>query len=89
MKQNLFLIPEELLEEIKTTQRKILTFFESSNHDELGDYITEAQAKEILKKQTTWFWNMRKTGQLKYSKIGKAIYYSKNDIVMLLKENKN
>lgn len=89
MKQNLCLIPEDVLDDIKNTQLKILSFFEASNKDELGDYITEKQAKELLKKKSTWFWSMRKTGQLKFSKIGKAIYYSKSDIMKLFEQNKN
>ncbi len=87
MKQKFSLVSDEVLDEIKNTQLKILSFFEASRKDELADYITEAQAKELLKKKATWFWQMRKSGQLQYSKIGKAIYYSKTDIMKLFEKN--
>jgi hypothetical protein len=87
MKQKLSLVSSEVLDEIKNTQLKILSLFEASQKDDLADYITESQAKELLKKKATWFWQMRKSGQLQYSKIGKAIYYSKNDIVKLFEKN--
>jgi len=87
MNQKLALVSSEVLDEIKNTQLKILSFFEASKKDDLADYITESQAKDLLKKKATWFWQMRKSGLLQYSKIGKAIYYSKNDIVKLFEKN--
>jgi len=87
MKQKFSLVSDEVLDEIKNNQLKILSFFEASKKDQLTDYITENQAKELLKKKSTWFWQMRKSGQLKFSKIGKAIYYSKQDIIKLFEKN--
>lgn len=87
MKQKFCLVSDEILDEIKNTQLKILSLFETTQKDDLSDYITESQAKDLLKKKTTWFWQMRKSGQLKFSKIGKAIYYSKSDIIKLFEKN--
>jgi hypothetical protein len=87
MKQKFCLVSDEILDEIKNTQIKILSLFETTQKDDLSDYITESQAKDFLKKKTTWFWQMRKSGQLKFSKIGKAIYYSKSDIIKLFEKN--
>jgi hypothetical protein len=87
MKQKFSLVSDEVLDEIKNNQLRILAFFEQSHKDQLMDYITESQAKELLKKKATWFWQMRKSGQLQYSKIGKAIYYSKTDIMKLFEKN--
>jgi hypothetical protein len=86
MKQKFSLVSDEVLDEIKNNQLKILSLFEASKKDQLTDYITENQAKELLKKKSTWFWQMRKSGQLKFSKIGKAIYYSKQDIIKLFEK---
>lgn len=85
--QKLSLVENEVLEEIKNNQLKILAFFETSQKEQLSDYITETEAKELLKKKATWFWQMRKNGQLHYSKIGKAIYYAKSDIIKLFEKN--
>jgi hypothetical protein len=87
MKQKFSLVSDDVLDEIKNNQLKILAFFEQSHKDQLTDYITESQAKELLKKKATWFWQMRKSGQLHYSKIGKAIYYAKSDIIKLFEKN--
>jgi hypothetical protein len=87
MKQKFSLVSDEILDEIKNTQLKILSLFETTQKDDLSEYITESQAKDLLKKKTTWFWQMRKSGQLKFSKIGKAIYYSKSDIIKLFEKN--
>jgi hypothetical protein len=87
MKQKLSLIQNDVLEEIKNNQLKILAIFENSQKVQLTDYITETEAKELLKKKATWFWQMRKSGQLQYSKIGKAIYYAKSDIIKLFEKN--
>jgi hypothetical protein len=48
MKQKFSLVSNEVLDEIKNTQLKILSFFEAFRKDELADYITEAQAMGIV-----------------------------------------
>ena len=64
MKQILSLVPEELLDEIKSKQDKIISLLENGQLITQNEFITESQAKEILQKKSTWFWQMRKIGNL-------------------------
>lgn len=88
MKQNLTMVSEEFLEQIKEKQDKILSLLNDGRQVIQNEFITESQAKEILQKKSTWFWQMRKTGILPFRKIGKSIYYSKNEINQLLENSK-
>ena len=57
-----------------------------SENNTINGYITEKQAKEILKKRTTWFWDQRKKGILPYKKLGATVYYKEEDIYKLLEK---
>lgn len=46
----------------------------------ISDYITEKEAKEILGKGTTWFWNKRKSQELNGKKSGNVWYYKVREI---------
>jgi hypothetical protein len=88
MKQSLLIIPEEFLNEIKAKQEKIIGLLENYNKDSEPIYLTEKEAKELLKKKSTWFWQMRRDGLLPYSKIGKSIFYSVKDLNSILEKGK-
>ena len=88
MKQILSLVPEELLDEIKSKQDKIISLLENGQLITQNEFITESQAKEILQKKSTWFWQMRKIGVLPFRKIGKSIFYSKTEMNQLLENSK-
>lgn len=87
-----FLVPKAWLHALAEKQDRILSLMEkSSNADAancIGDYISEEEAKRQVGRKTTWFWNLRTTGQLPFSKIGKKIFYLKGDIKKLLERNK-
>ncbi len=83
-KDGLYLIPQSFLNSIKEDQQKILELLSNPNTSQnLGDYIPESEAKKLLGRQTTWFWNMRTSGQLAFTKVGSKIYYAKSDFVKL------
>jgi len=88
MKQNLTIVSEDFLEQIKVKQDKILSLLNDGKQVSQSEFITESQAKEILQKKSTWFWQMRKNGLLPFRKIGKSIYYSKTEINQLLENSK-
>ena len=54
-----------------------------------SNYIPESEAKKLLDKKTTWFWQMRTNGKLPFSKVGNKVFYQKSDIVKLLENNKS
>lgn len=87
-----FLVPQSLLLEITESNKRILALLENKNQgpieNSLGNFISESEAKQRLDKKTTWFWNMRKSGKLAFSKVGGTNYYDKNDLIKLLEQNK-
>jgi hypothetical protein len=89
--ESLLLVPQSFLETITEGQKEIIELLGKMNSGEnsLGDYISETEAKKLLGRKTTWFWNMRNSGQIPFTKVGNKIYYSKQDIVKLLDGNKN
>ncbi len=86
--QQFYLIPGPLLRQLIEGQAEILSRLNaagvSADSKNLGEYISETEAKKLLNKKTTWFWNMRKSELLPFSKIGNTVYYKKQDILELL-----
>lgn len=90
----LVIIPKEQLDSIQKNQEQILQILQNNSprkvpEDSLvrGKYMPEPKAKELLGRGTTWFWQMRKTGQLRFTKVGNKIYYHVDDIEKLFNEN--
>jgi len=53
---------------------------------ENGDsYISESEAKKLLGRGTTLFWQLKKRG-FPYSKLGGTVYYNINELLKLLEE---
>ena len=50
------------------------------------DYVSELEAKKLLGRGTTWFWERRRSGELPYTKLGGQVYYLKIDLVKYLEE---
>ena len=85
------LVPEAWLEEITEQQERILKILQNpdSGNQTLEEFIPETEAKKLIKKKSTWFWQARKNGMLPFTKIGRTIYYSRNDILSLFKTTSN
>ena len=88
MIQKLTVVSEDFLETINEKQDMIISLLQDSKLGSQNDFITESEAKELLHKKSTWFWQMRKDKILPFRKIGKSIYYSKNEINQLLENSK-
>lgn len=88
--KTMVLVTPEFLQEILNLQDRILQILTSmtDQKETIGDYISESDAKKILGRNTTWFWNLRKTGKLQFSKVGNKVFYSKADIFRFLEGNK-
>ena len=90
-KDQFYIVPGSVLEKILESQSKILDLLSGQSSSvgkpPLGDYISEPEAKGLLGRKTTWFWNMRQSGQLPFSKIGSTNYYSRQDILNILNAN--
>ncbi len=81
------MLPKSLLDEIMQTlidlrnQKSIV----SNPISILPDFISEKEAIELLGRKTTWFFNMRKSGALRFRKLGSKVYYPVVEIQKLLK----
>jgi hypothetical protein len=64
------------LEDIEKRLEKPLT---------VDDYVSERDAKKMLKRGTTWFWEKRNQG-LPSFKVGGEVYYMKSDLLSLIKD---
>ncbi len=79
----LALVPKEFLEEIKDNLLKILQT-QNSQNPQLPEYISEKDAKAFIGRKTTWFFEMRRSGQLPFSKVGSKVFYSRADLSNLI-----
>ena len=61
------------LEDIEKRLEKPLT---------VNDYVSERDAKEMLKRGTTWFWEKRNQG-LPWFRLGVEVYYKRSDLLTL------
>ena len=89
---DLVMVPNRLLKEVLDGQKKLMELLTknhkgqsqvSSSPDKL---ISEVEAKKLLGRETTWFWQKRKSGELKYRKMGNKNYYRLSDIEALFVE---
>ncbi len=81
------LVPSEVLSELLEAQNKIISLLSGSaerTENSIGDYITEPEAKRLLDRRATWFWAMRKSGKLPFSKVGNKIFYKRTDLIQLI-----
>ncbi len=87
-----FLVPKLWLKNIEECQKKILNFLETEGNSSaipsIGDYIPETEAKKLLGRKTTWFWQMRTNGKIPFAKVGNKVFYQKNDIIKLLENSR-
>ena len=52
----------------------------------VDDYVSELEAKQLLGRGTTWFWERRKFGELPYTRLGVQVYYLRKDLVKYLED---
>ena len=68
----------EILEKLENIEQKL------KKPLSVDDYISEREAKKMLTRGTTWFWEQRKKG-LPFFKLGAEVYYKKSDLLILMK----
>src|SRR5215212_2648983 len=83
------IVPKRWLQSISESQSKILSLLECGNTvaNGIGDYISEKEAKDLLGRKTTWFWKMRSSGRLAFSKVGNKTFYLRQDIINLINKH--
>jgi hypothetical protein len=86
----LVIVPYEKMDEILKNLQRLNEAVGHSKPEKnaLGEYMPEKQAKELLLKQTTWFWNKRRSGELTGRKAGNQWYYKTSDIQKFIENGK-
>ena len=84
--EGLVIVSSELLISIEKSQNEIITLLKSKLNlgTESMDYVDEKRAIELIGRKATWFWQMRKSGALNYTKVGAKVYYSISEIKKLI-----
>jgi len=70
---------DELLQKVENINAQLSN--KRVNQKGLDDFVTEDEAKNLLGKGTTWFWNKRKSGELTGRKAGNKWYYKREEII--------
>ena len=83
------IVPYDKMEEILQKLNKLsdTLLIKKTDVGDLGDYITEKEAKVILNKGTTWMLNKRESGELTGKFNGKW-NYKKSDILSFIENGK-
>ena len=74
---------EQLSNDIAEIKKKVM---QDIKINPIEEYLSEDEAKAILKRETTWFWNMRKAGKLTGKKVAGKRYYNKEEIQKLFNQ---
>jgi hypothetical protein len=76
------------LEAIEKMQSEILALLETKNgmRSESLNHVTEKEAIKMVGKKATWFWQMRRSGQLKFTKVGSKVFYSVDELKKLVSQ---
>jgi hypothetical protein len=84
----------EILDQLKEANRRLgqidrmLRDLPVKSNENLGDWLTEEQARELLQRGATSLWDLRKRKKLITSRIGNRIYYSRQSILDFIEKNK-
>ena len=77
------------LETKLNTVISILRQIPTTHNTDLGEWLTEEQAQELIQRGATSLWALRKKrGGLKFSKIGNRTYYCRKSILAFIEKNK-
>ena len=79
------MVSDDLLNEINNRLKRIESNINTSQETIVNDeFISEKDAIDQLGKKKSWFWNQRQKG-LKVYKMGNTPYYSKKELLTLIK----
>jgi hypothetical protein len=70
-----------ILNKLRDIERQL-----SEKKHKMNEYISEADAKKMFDKKTTWFWERRRAGELPYTKVGSQVYYKRKDLIQYLEK---
>lgn len=88
-KSYLLISEEEITPIIENAINKAFTnrnfSMNSDSTEVIDEYITEDEARKVLGRKTTWFYNARRSGELTAIKRANKWWYKKSDINAFIK----
>lgn len=86
--QSFLLVPNQRLEAIEKSQSEILALLKGKplTSESRLNHVDEKRAIELVGKRATWFWQMRKSGKLRFTKVGAKVFYSLDELKSLVGE---
>lgn len=87
-------IKDQIFAELYKLHRKLdrltslVSGIPTTHHSDLGEWLTEEQARELLQRGATSLWGLRKQKKIVASKIGNRTYYHHESILAYLEKNK-
>ncbi len=90
--QNVKLLTEQEYQELHEKMDYLISVLTQGHVPEpdlpkLGEWLTEAETKDLLGVSTTTLWRLRKDGRITFSKVFNRIYYSYSDILERIEGN--
>lgn len=84
------LITKEDLQEFKTELFSMLEKFGITTAErKYNEWLKSGEVRTLLKISPGTLQNLRITGTLRYTKVGKMFYYNHEDIIKVLEDNKS
>jgi hypothetical protein len=90
--EQLVLIPKKQLDEIQEAQKTIIEKLSiTAAANQQGNFISEKyytkkETKKLLNRGNTWLWHRCKEGKLRIRKLGRSVYYLKEDVEKLFND---
>ncbi|MBT3300884.1 MAG: helix-turn-helix domain-containing protein [Bacteroidetes bacterium] len=82
--QSFTFLPQDVVDELRDLARDIKAVLPRIQNEtisqKLGEWIPESEAQKLLGRKTTWFYKMRKSGELDGKKRGNKWWYRLSDI---------
>lgn len=88
----LITVPDDVWEQMVSkvnAMHEILLNKKENTKGSVGEYISEKEAKTLLSRGTTWFWNKRQSGELVGKKAGGTWYYKRSEIINYIENGKS
>ena len=80
-------IPQPIISTILRELFEIKALLSSKQAQENSKWLDESTTQEMLNIKATTLWKLRSEGFLKFSKVGRQTFYSRESIEKYIKEN--
>jgi len=87
MSEAIYLISKDQYDHLKTQLELILKRLNYDSLERESKWLSTKETQELLKISQTTLWQYRKDGKIKASRIDKKLYFNREDIENMLRDN--